>query len=85
MVPVAPVPAHVGLELCVPEFLASGRGGGVRTPDVTVPEAAVNETHGSESTKHEIWGAGELAVVQAVPQTARVESPAESDFGYPIQ
>ena len=50
----------------------------------TVPEAAVNEAHGSESTEHEIGSARELAVVQAVHQTARMESPAESNFGYSV-
>ena len=84
MVPVAPVPAHVGMEFRLPEFLASGRGGGIPAPDVTVPEAAVNEAHGSESTKHKIGSTGKLAVVQAVPQTAGVESPAKSDFGYSV-
>ena len=84
MVLVAPVPVHIGLELCLPEFLASCRGGGVPAPDVTVPEAAVNEAHGSEPTKHEIGGTRELAVVQAVPQTACVESPAKNDFGYSV-
>ena len=84
MVTVAPVPTHVVLELCLPEFLASGRGGGVRAPKVTVPEAAVNETHGSESTKHEVRGTRELAVVQPVSQAACVESPAKSDFGYSV-
>ena len=78
---VAPVPAHVGMELGLPEFPASGGSGCVRTSDVTVPEAAVNEAHGSESTEHEIRGAGELSVVQAVPQTTYVESPAKDDFG----
>ena len=84
IVPVAPVPAHVGMELCLPEFLAGGRVGGVRASDVTVPEAAVNEAHGSESTKHEIGGTRELAVVQAVSKIACVESPAKSDFGYSV-
>ena len=74
---VAPVPAHVGMELGTPEFFASGRCGGVRTPVMTVPEAAVNEAHGSESAKHEVGGTREVAVVQAVPQTACMESPAE--------
>ncbi len=84
MVLVAPVSAHVGMELGPPEFLASGRGGGVRAPDVTVPEAAVNEAHGSEPTKHEIGGTREVAVVQAVPQTAGMESTAKNEFGYSV-
>ena len=84
MVPIAPVPAYVVLELCLPESLASGRGGGVPAPDVTVPEAAVNEAHGPEATKHEVRGTRELAVVQAVSQTACMESPAKSDFGYSV-
>ena len=48
---------------------------------MTVPEAAVNEAHGSESTKHEIGGTRERAVMQAVPQTTSVESTAKDDFG----
>ena len=84
MVLVASVPAHVVLELGLPEFLASCGGRGVWAPVVTVPEAAVNEAHGSESTEHEIGSTREFAVVQAVSQTACVESPAESNFGYSV-
>ena len=84
IMPVAPVTAHVFLKLGLPEFLASCRGRGVWTPVVTVPEAAMNETHGSESTEHEIGSAREFAVVQSVPQAACVESLAESNFGYSI-
>lgn len=84
MATVAPVPAHVFSEFCLPELLASGRGSGVWAPDVAVPEAAVNEAHGSESTKDEIGGTRKPAVVQTVPQTTCVESPAESNFGYSV-
>lgn len=84
MMLIAPVPSHVGMELGLPELPASGRDGGVRAPDMTVPEAAVNEAHRSESTKHHIGCAREVAVVQTIPQTACVESPAENEFGYSV-
>ncbi len=84
MMLIAPVPAHVGMELGLPEFPASGGDGGVRAPDVTMPEAAVNKAHRSESTKHHIGGAREIAVVQTIPQTACVESPAKNEFGYSV-
>ena len=79
---VALVPFHVGKELGTPELLAGGWRGRVRAPGMSVPEAAVHEAHGSESGKHQIGGAGELAVVQAVSETVCVESPAENEFGY---
>ena len=81
MVLVTPIPAHVGMELGLPEFLTSGRSGRVRTANMTVPEAAVNEAHGSESRKHDIGSTRERAVVQAVPQTTSVESTAKDNFG----
>ena len=84
MVLVAPVPAHVAIELGLPEFLPSGGGSRIRTPDVTVPEATVNEAYGTESRKHEIGGTGEFAVVQAVPQTTGMQSPAKGHFGYSV-
>lgn len=51
---------------------------------MSVPEAAVNEAHGSEPTKHEIGGTRQPSVVKTVPQTACVERPAKSDFGYSV-
>lgn len=84
MMLIAPVSTHVGMELGLPELPASGGDGGVRAPDVTVPEAAVNEAHRSESTKHHIGGAREVAVVQTIPQSACVESPAKNEFGYSV-
>ena len=45
VVPVAPVPLHVGIELALPELFASGRCCRVRTAGMPVPETAVNETH----------------------------------------
>ena len=64
---ISSVPFHIGMELGLPEFCASGWSGRMRTPGVTVPKAAVHEAHGSKSTKHEIRRTGKSAVVQAVP------------------
>ena len=72
------------MEFGLPELLPCGWGGRVRTPDVTVPEAAVNEADCSKSRKYEVGGAGESAVVQAVPQTTGMQSPAKGDFGYSV-
>ena len=46
-----------------------------------VPETAVNETHHAEPAKHEIGSAGELAIVQAISETACVEGPAKHELG----
>ena len=79
--PSAPIALHVRVELRLPEFLSSGRRRRVRATCMSVPEAAVDEAHGSESSKHQIRGAGKLAVVQAESETARMESPTEDEFG----
>ena len=81
LVSVAPVTLDVRVELRLPEFRSSCRGGCVRATSVPVPEAAVNEAHGSKSRKHQIGGAGKLAVVQAESETAGMESPTQDEFG----
>ena len=81
---VSPVPLHVGIELVLPEFRACGRCGRVWAPVMSMPEAAVNETHRSESTKHQIGRAGEFSIMQSVSEAKCVESPPESQFGYSI-
>ena len=50
----APVSLHVSIEFGLPESLARGWGGRIRTPDVTVPEAAMDEAHSSELTKNQV-------------------------------
>ena len=79
--PVAPITFHVRVELRLPEILSSGRRRRVRATCMSMPEAAVDEAHGSESSKHQVGGAGKLAVVQAESETARMESPTEDEFG----
>ena len=78
---VAPVPLHVRMELCLPQLLAGGWSGRMQTPGVAVPKAAMDEAHGSESTKDQIGRTGKSAVVQAVPQAACVDSPPKGEFG----
>ena len=80
-VSVASIALHVGGELRLPEFRARGRCGRVRAPGMSMPKAAVHEAHGAESGKHQIRGAGQLAGVQPVSETAGVESPAQDELG----
>ena len=51
---------------------------------MTVPEAAVDEAHGTESTEHEIGSTRKRSVVQAISQAPCVEGPSEDDFGYSV-
>ena len=81
LVAIAPVTLHVGVELRLPEFRSRGRGGRVWATCMSVPEAAVDEAHGSESRKHQVGGAGKLALVQAISETAGMESPTQYEFG----
>ncbi len=71
----------IGVKLCQPELLPRGRGIGVGTVGVPVPEAAMHEAHGSEASKHEVRGAGKPPVVQAVSEAASVNSPSKEEFG----
>ena len=79
-VPVTPIAFHIGVELRLPEFRARGRGGCVRAAYVSVPEAAVNETHCSKSGKHQVGGAGKFAVMQAISETAGMQCPTQDEF-----
>ena len=81
---VAPVTLDVGVELRLPEFRPRGRGGRISAMCMPMPEAAVDETHGCESTKHQIGGAGKPSVVQAISESTCVESPAQDEFGYSV-
>ena len=76
----ASIPFHVGIELGLPELRAGARRSCVRTAGVAVPEAAVNETHRSESTKHQVGSTGEVTVVQAVSETERMDCPPEYEL-----
>ena len=78
---VALVPCHVGVKLGLPEILASRWCRRVRTPGMSVPEAAVNETHCSQSTKYQVGSAREFPIVQAVSETTCVEGTAKGEFG----
>ena len=78
---VALVPCHVGAKLGLPEILASCGCRRVGTAGMSVPEAAVNEAHRSESTKHQVGSTGEFPIVQAISEPACVESPTKSKFG----
>ena len=78
---IALVPCHVGVKLGLPEILASRWCCRVRAVGMSMPEAAVNEAHRSESTKHQIGSAGEFSIVQTVSEAACVESPAKGEFG----
>lgn len=46
-----------------------------------VPETSMNKAHRAESTKHEIGSSGELPIVQAISEAARMERPAKNEFG----
>jgi len=48
---------------------------------MSVPEAAVNEAHGSESPKNQIRSAGKPSVMETVSEAALVESATEDEFG----
>ena len=74
----------IGVELCQPELLSRGRGIGVGTVGVPMPEAAMHEAHGSEAPEHEVGGAGKPPVVQAVSEAASVNSPSKEEFGLRI-
>lgn len=77
---VTSVALHVGVELRLPEFRPRCRGGGVRAACMSVPEAAVNETHCSKSGKHQIGGAGQLANMQTKSETTGMECPTQDEF-----
>ena len=77
---VASVPFSVRIELGSPELLASGRHGRVRAACVSVPEAAVNEAHCTESTKHEVWSSRESPVVQTVSEPTGMDGLAKNEF-----
>lgn len=75
------IPFRVDIELALPVFRAGRRGPRMRTTGMTVPEAAVHETDGSELTKDEIGSTRKFAVMQTVPQPAGMKSPPQNEFG----
>ena len=74
---VGSIPSHVGIELRLPEGGPRGGGRGVGTSGVAMPEASVDETDGLEPREHDVWCAGEPAIVQSKPEATSVESAAK--------
>ncbi len=49
-----------------------------------VPKAAMDEDDLSPAGKDEVRGAGQIAPMQAKPETQRVNEPADDDFRFSI-
>ena len=75
------VPFDVRIELGLPEFPARARCRRVRAAGVPVPEAAVHEAHGTETTKHEVGCPRKSAVVQTESKTACMDGSTQGEFG----
>ena len=80
-VAVPSVPFDVRIELGLPEFPARARCRRVRAAGVPVPEAAVHEAYGTESTKHEVRCPRKSAVVQTESKTAGMDGSTQGEFG----
>ena len=80
----SPVPLHVGTELRLPELRSGGRSGCVPTSWMAVPEAAVNEADGAKPAEHQIRRSGQASVVQAIPDSTRVQGTAKEEFRYSV-
>ena len=81
VVAVRSVPFDVRIELGLPEFPARARCRRVRAAGVPVPEAAVHEAYGTESTKHEVRCPRKSAVVQTESKTAGMDGSTQGEFG----
>lgn len=77
---VASVPLHICIQLGSPELPASGRSGREWTVRVSVPETAVNETHGAKSPEYNVWSSWQFSIMQAVSESPCVQSAAKNNF-----
>lgn len=77
----APIPLHVLVELALPELSASGWRRRVGATGMSMPEAAMHEAHRSKPAKHQVGSPGKLPVMQAVSETAGMESPTKGKLG----
>lgn len=73
---IACVPLHVAGELRYPVPMIAARKFAAVAASMTMPEASVNEDHLAKARKDEVRRAGQIARVQAVPVSARVDEPA---------
>ena len=51
---------------------------------MTVPEAAMHETDGSEPTKHQVRRSGELPIMQTVPEATRMQRSPKNQLGFRV-
>ena len=51
---------------------------------MTVPEAAVHETHGSEPTEDQVRRPPELPIMKTVPEAARMQRAAKGQLGFRV-
>ena len=51
---------------------------------MTMPEATVHETNGSETTEDQVWLSRELSVMEPISDTSRVKCPPEDKLGFRV-
>ena len=72
------------VELVLPELGTRSWGARIATPDMAVPETAVDQTHGGESGKNEIRLSREVLIVQAIAQPTLVQRAAQGLFRFSV-
>lgn len=51
---------------------------------MTVPEAAMHEADGSETTERKIWRSREFPIMESVSESSRMQGSSENQFGFRI-
>lgn len=80
LVPVSEIPFHVLLEFQTPEVLSSGRGSGIPTPWMPVPETPVNEYADAVAGENHIGSARKLPRMQAIPEAVPMQQSPNLHF-----
>ena len=51
---------------------------------MTVPEAAMHEAHGSETTERKIWSSRQFPIMESVSEPSRIQGSSENQFGFRV-